>query len=198
MLDTDRMIALLKGEAQTPQPSVVGIDPGITKVGMASSGKRDVAETISFSKTHARSDNLSEPYRALWWWEHFDAIVPCYDVVVIKGYNLRAKFRAHQMGEVGGLLRLAIARNEGRYAIVPPARLKMFATGKGNAPKSAVVDAARDLLGLKGRSPDQADALWLLQIGLYLAAHQHPRRVDLPEENLRALSVVSLHKGLTV
>jgi len=192
------MIALLKGEAETWKPSVIGIDPGLTKVSIASSGpvETDTPQTISLygKGGHPKGqDLLSGPYKLSWWWEHFDAIVRCYDVVVIEDYSKRARFKAHDMGEMGGLLRLAIAQAGCHYAIVPPARLRMFATGSGIASKSDMIDAARDLLGYQKRNPLQADALWLLQIGLHLAAPpEHPRRVDLPEKHLRALNIVSL------
>lgn len=49
------------------------------------------------------------------------------------------------------------------HAAVHSATLKKFATGKGNAKKPAMIEAARKKLGYQGKSDDEADALWLLE-----------------------------------
>ena len=42
--------------------------------------------------------------------------------------------------------------------------IKKFATGKGNANKVAMIDAAKDKLGYPGKNDNEADALWLLEL----------------------------------
>ena len=55
------------------------------------------------------------------------------------------------------------ARYKIEHAAVHSKTLKKFATGKGNADKSAMIEAARQKLGYQGNSDDEADALWLWQ-----------------------------------
>jgi Holliday junction resolvasome RuvABC endonuclease subunit len=42
--------------------------------------------------------------------------------------------------------------------------IKKFATGKGNANKLKVIDAATEKLGYPGSNDNEADALWLLEL----------------------------------
>ena len=42
--------------------------------------------------------------------------------------------------------------------------IKLFATGKGNANKSVMIQAAKDKLGYTGNDDNEADALWLLEL----------------------------------
>lgn len=42
--------------------------------------------------------------------------------------------------------------------------IKKFATGKGNANKAAMIQAAKDKLGYPGKNDNEADALWLLEL----------------------------------
>jgi Holliday junction resolvasome RuvABC endonuclease subunit len=50
---------------------------------------------------------------------------------------------------------------------VHSATLKLFATGRGNATKDEMMEAARRAFGWAGRLDDEADALWLLQLYLF-------------------------------
>lgn len=49
---------------------------------------------------------------------------------------------------------------------MPQAKVKVFATGKGNASKDEVLLAASRRLGYEGSSNDEADALWMMHMGL--------------------------------
>lgn len=72
----------------------------------------------------------------------------------------------------GGFVATVMAWCERRgvpYAGVPVATVKKRATGRGNAKKVEVVAAAMAAYGLPATAPDdQADALWVLQVGLDL------------------------------
>lgn len=94
---------------------------------------------------------------------------PC--LVVTEGYAFARPNGAHQLGELGGVLLLAIHELQQPIAIVPPASLKRFATGKGNATKDQMLAAA------VRRWPDIddnniADAAWLRAMGQ--AAYTQP------------------------
>lgn len=87
-------------------------------------------------------------------------------LVVLEGYAYGKGHQAHQIGEWGGVLRLALYDLGVPCLEVPPSTLKQFATGKGNASKEAMLAGAIRRLGYAGHSLDEADALWLREAGL--------------------------------
>ena len=48
------------------------------------------------------------------------------------------------------------------YRGIPAGTIKKHATGKGNASKQMMIDAAREKLGYTGDDDNEVDALWLL------------------------------------
>lgn len=105
---------------------------------------------------------------------------PC--LVVTEGYSMASGQGAHQLGELGGVVLLAIHELGQPIAIVPPPSLKKFATGKGNANKDQVLAAA------VRRWPDIddnniADAAWLQAMG-HAAYH--------PEDHLTVAQLAAI------
>lgn len=83
-------------------------------------------------------------------------------VAVIEGYSFGSKGRAvFNIGEAGGVVRLLLHDLCVPFAEVPPTTLKLFATGKGNSDKDAMIEAAIRRFGFEGHGNDEADA-WLL------------------------------------
>jgi crossover junction endodeoxyribonuclease RuvC len=60
-------------------------------------------------------------------------------LVTIEGYAMGARGRVFDIGELGGVIRLALHRMDTDFLVVPPSTLKQFATGKGNANKDKVI-----------------------------------------------------------
>jgi crossover junction endodeoxyribonuclease RuvC len=91
------------------------------------------------------------------------------DVVVVEGYSMGSgraggTTHAHGLGELGGVVRLALYEAGIPHVDVAPARLKKWATGRGNADKDAVlVKAARNW---DVQDNNQADAAWLRHMGV--------------------------------
>jgi Holliday junction resolvasome RuvABC endonuclease subunit len=110
------------------------------------------------------------------------------DVVVLEGYGFAAGRgpAPHQMGELGGVVRVALFEAQTPVVVVPPATLKKLATGKGNAPKEAVLVAAVRRLGYGGSDHNEADALWLLAAAL--VAFELPGAPELPKTHVEALA----------
>jgi crossover junction endodeoxyribonuclease RuvC len=88
------------------------------------------------------------------------------EVVVLEGYSYASPNQAHQIGELGGVVRLGLYAAHVPYAEIPPAVLKKFATGKGNADKDAVLAAAIRRFGFQGEDNNAADAWILRAMGL--------------------------------
>lgn len=114
---------------------------------------------------------------------------PGVDVIAVEGYAMGSKRQSHSYatGELGGVVRLALWEDGYRVVDVPPATLKVFATGRGNASKDEVLAEAIRRLQYQGANNDEADALWLR--ALTLAAYGVPV-VDVPKTHLRALEKI--------
>lgn len=58
---------------------------------------------------------------------------------ILEGYSYMSKWRAHDLGEMGGVVRLKLHELKIPYSVVPPPTLKKFACGKGNAKKELMM-----------------------------------------------------------
>lgn len=114
--------------------------------------------------------------------EAFDTERP--DLVCIEGYSFNSRNGGERLGELGGVIRLALHENQMPWVEITPAKVKKLATGKGNAAKEEVFAAAIRRLNYKGSSLDEADALWVREIALQ---HFGEPTADLPAAHLVAL-----------
>jgi Holliday junction resolvasome RuvABC endonuclease subunit len=67
--------------------------------------------------------------------------------------------------EIQGVIKLWAEENKIPYRGFSPSEVKKRATGKGNANKQAVMDAAKEHWGRLISDDNEADALWLLVLG---------------------------------
>ena len=85
---------------------------------------------------------------------------------VIEGYAFGARnSQAHKIGELGGVVRLALYEANIPYAEVPPTSRAKFATGRGNAAKTEVISAVSARTGIiwTGKGADDMCDAWLLE-----------------------------------
>ncbi len=73
--------------------------------------------------------------------------------------------RLAHLGEVGGILKLAIWERGIDVMIVPSATLKSVVAGGGRADKAAVIKSLNGTYGYQVEQEDEADALGLMLIG---------------------------------
>ena len=111
-------------------------------------------------------------------------------LVAIEGFSFGSKGRAVvDIGGLGWVVRTALWDANVPYVEVAPSLIKKFATGKGNAPKELVRDAARDRFVLRpGISGDECDAIWLWAL---VASACGVATVKVPKVNREAVSKVS-------
>lgn len=94
-------------------------------------------------------------------WNHFRP-----QITVIEGYAFGAKGNAlTALHELGGVMKNKLLAVEAVYVIVPPAQLKLFATGNGRASKEWMVEAAQEIWP-DCPSEDEADALHAAKLGV--------------------------------
>ena len=86
-------------------------------------------------------------------------------VCAVEGYAMGARGNTFDIGEWGGVAKLALyERGDCVVLIVPPSNLKMFVAEKGNAPKEDVQHIMAQtgaLMGVMVNNDNEADALGL-------------------------------------
>ena len=87
-------------------------------------------------------------------------------LVVIEDYAFSRGGHAHEIGELGGVIKHTLRRIHQPYVLIGPSSLKKFATGKGNSNKTAMAVAAAKF-GYEFADDNQCDAWWLRQMALY-------------------------------
>lgn len=137
---------------------IVGVDASLTSTGVVALEKDKVYPyTIQRKSTGVeRLIEIREIVRA--------EIVSA-DIVVIEGYAFARANQAHQIGELGGVLRVMFHEEKIKYIEAAPSAVKKFATGKGNAKKEDVVLSVYKRWGKEFKTNDETDAFVLAKIG---------------------------------
>jgi crossover junction endodeoxyribonuclease RuvC len=149
-------------------PRVLGVDLSLSATGMS-----DGSSTWLIRSTGHRDESLADRHERLAGLAHRvvdDVVDRDGDLVVIEGPSL-GQGRQSGTHDRSGLWWLVVHRLHARglaVVEVPPAALKKYATGKGNANKGAVIDAtARRFPHVDTAADDnRCDALWLAAMGL--------------------------------
>jgi crossover junction endodeoxyribonuclease RuvC len=164
-------------------PWVVGLDLSLTSSGVAYAD----GTTGRIRPTGRGMARLAEVLTGV------RAALDCWEtdpeLVVIEGYAYASGNRAHQIGELGGLVRHELYRQDIPTVDVAPSKLKIYATGRGDAGKAEMVANARERLGYVAFQPDEVDALWARAFGLHLLGSP---LVALPKSHTRALDGVTV------
>jgi Holliday junction resolvasome RuvABC endonuclease subunit len=107
------------------------------------------------------------------------------DLVCVEGPSYGSAQNASMLGALRGVIMSSLFQSEFKVIEVSPNSIKKLATGKGNAKKVDMVIAARERLDFNGTDDNEADAMWLRQLGLHWLGD--PRAVKLPKTHLDAL-----------
>lgn len=92
---------------------------------------------------------------------------------------------AGKTGMAQGVVRLALLHECLPYVLVPPATLKKYATGRGNATKPDMRVELLKRTGLDVRDDNQVDAWWLRALGMELSGEP---LLTMPAVNRAALA----------
>lgn len=146
----------------------MALDLSLTATGVAMAQTDPIDFTTSTIKTPSSSRGAARLHRIL---VALGGIVKTMDphLVLLEGYAYGRTNQAHQLGELGGVVRLWLYEKKIPYVVVPPAVLKGIATGRGggkNAGKDNVMAEAIRRLGYQGADNNQADAAWLVTLAL--------------------------------
>jgi crossover junction endodeoxyribonuclease RuvC len=100
------------------------------------------------------------------------------DLVLLEGYAYAAQNQAHQIGELGGVIRRMLHKRMQRWIEVAPSQVKKFAAGKGNAKKDLIIMQVYKRWGVEFTNSDEADAFVLAKIGQALVEKWDPDHED--------------------
>lgn len=92
------------------------------------------------------------------------------ELICIEGYAHGSGHGREMAGELGGVVRVALAEAGFRFAIIPPTTLKAFATGKGTSKKEVMLLEVYKRWGFETHDHDINDAFALAQLAKSLSA----------------------------
>jgi len=144
---------------------IIGIDPSLTSLGWAYlDTETEYSASGALKSRHKGLERLVDLRAQV---KKILVGLPL-DRAVIEGYAFSAN-RGHDQGEIGGVVRLACYDAGLPIDVVPPATLKKWTTGKGNAKKDFMLLKCFRRWGVEFETVDEADAFALAQWG----AEQH-------------------------
>ena len=164
----------------------VGLDLSLTSTGWAVLS--EATSTPSYGRV--RPGKLRGEERLVRIRTDVMAVAQASTLVAIEGYAFGARQGREVLGELGGVIRVALHEAGTPFIVVAPPTLKKLATGKGNAPKEAVLAAAIRKLGYPGSSNDEADALWLAHMARAVYMVQQGEDVLLTNPQMAAIRKV--------
>ena len=157
---------------------VVGLDLSLTATGMAWA-KRETANqsppVVNFRCIKPPIGLIGLPRLSY----IRDAVIPwsMRMLAVIEGYAFgvaRGHSQAHSLGELGGVVKLALHERGIPFVIVAPAALKKFVCGRGNADKAVMLKAIYQRFAIDTDDHNVADAIGLMYIGRALCGWYEP------------------------
>lgn len=164
---------------------VLGLDPSLRSFGVSrlSIGAGRKSFTVD---TETWGPNVTGVERLRWFVYKLSETIEDFQpsLIVIEGYAYAKGQGAHQIGELGGALRLIMHMNDLHYVEVAPTKLKKFVTGKGNAKKEIVMVELYKRFGVEVPTTDEADATGL---ALMAGVGRYGLQNNLPKVNLMAL-----------
>ncbi len=163
---------------------ILGLDPSLTSFGVA---KVKLMSELLWAGSHGVwKTSLRGAARLDWFYDRMiqELSLEIPALVVIEGYAYARGNQQAAMGELGGVVRLALHKWGGDWIVVPPSSLKKFVTGKGNAPKDRVMMDAYKRFEIDVPTTDECEALCLALMGATGSFDYVP---NLPAVNLQAL-----------
>ena len=146
---------------------VVGLDLSLTAAGIVTDEGEDTIKALELPSRPSELDRLRRLHKHV---AAIDARVVAEEaeLIVVEGYSYGSKFSRETMGELGGAVRLCLYQRGLPFTIIPPKRLKKWATNDGNASKEKVLIAAiRETAAshFDIGNNNEADAFFLWQMG---------------------------------
>lgn len=174
-----------------PAPLCIGLDMSQEGTGVASIRRGAPTAGAHWLTRHElprlgtlKPPNLTGPARLEWLFNQIATLLEADKpaLVAIEGYAHGAKFKAHALGEVGGMARLLLWKLGIPFVEIQPTQLKQFTTGYGGSSKPQMRKAIAAKWGIDIRDNNQVDAYALAQLAtLATAPDPHDNRMSAGE-----------------
>lgn len=153
-----------------PESVYAGFDLSLTASGYAVL-QGDVALASGVLKP---PKDIGEMDRLHWIRASVEALVCTWKpaMTYLEAYAFSQANRAHQMGELGGVVRLRLAELPYNAAIAPIGVNKKFCSGKGNAKKEMLIKDVYKRWGFEARDNNEADAYSLARLAQAVARRE--------------------------
>lgn len=166
IVQEQRTISEKGGKVKMEQSDIItlGIDASLTGTGTSLIRSNGIAATNRIASKHtgiARLINIEDRLKYI-------VDTNKLNLVLIEGYAYAAQNQAHQIGELGGVIRRMLYKKQLPWVEVSPSQVKKFATGKGNAKKDLIIMNVFKKWGQEFETSDEADAFVLAKIGQVL------------------------------
>lgn len=156
-------------------PQIMGLDLSLTATGVALPD----ATTLTLRSKLRGMERLADLRSIIL------GLAASTELVVLEGYSYGSGHGAHQLGELGGTIRLALWDAAIPYIDIAPTQRAKYATGRGNAAKGLVVSEISARTGRTFPDDNQVDA-WILR-AMALDHYGHPC-IDVPQTHRDALT----------
>jgi crossover junction endodeoxyribonuclease RuvC len=147
-----------------PDPRVLGLDLSLTATGWANwNSPGEVSSGII--ETDLKGPARLKHIRDLIKYVLVSEGTPSQSLILLENYAFGKANQAHQMGELGGVVRTMLYEEKYKFFVIPPTRLKKFLTGKGVAEKNLMLKELYKHFGHDADNDNIADALVLMELG---------------------------------
>ena len=140
-------------------PQVMAIDPSLTATGITCPD----GTSLTIRSTHRGMARLADIRSVI-----LD-LAGSTDLVAIEGYAYGSKFNRETLGELGGIIRLALWDASIPYVDIAPTQRAKYATGSGRSSKALCVAGIAARSGIVFGDDNQADAftMWAMTLDAY-------------------------------
>lgn len=150
-------VVAMDSPTEIEYPKMMGLDLSLTSTGVSING-----ETFSIKSKLRGVERLAEISDRI----VSSALAAESIAIVVEGYSFGSRFsRAHSLGELGGVVRVALHKAGFEIVEVPPKCRAKFATGNGNSNKDDVLASLKQQFPMRfhdGCGDDECDA-WVLE-----------------------------------
>lgn len=181
----------------------VGIDPSLSNTGVCILGW--AGDLIGAHDTKDLKLKSSEPFERLKGISDFVlSLLPTKSIVHVgyENYSYGSTNKAYLLGELGGVLKLALYYAVDSMTLFAPKTVKSFAVHNGDAGKDLMIAQATsecpELLGFKKLSSDICDSYFLAKAALFLHSPEVAVTTNAKEYMRHRLEVIKNAKFSTI